>query len=277
MITGNIFSDILSIRVPSVLISTRAEAGNPAFSVEFVADGCIPFPQVVIWCAGVGRVIPAAGTQDKPNTYVAAVPEGFARDERLTLQIEGCRRANINEAEANDWIKKFVDVHIQYPVAEGICASSSGSQVRIYFGIHKHMHQPYYRAAEPEYWDGAIEEIFGTRHGAYTDYVADAVERYVGGHLPHAGLSTSWSGSLIEQLSRCARMGRCGGRFEDWTARLRKVAKLCTTLGNPRVDFSAFGFFHPLLPLIPHRDIVRSIRHHREIVRATFGTDRTFG
>jgi hypothetical protein len=44
-----------------------------------------------------------------------------------------------------------------------------------------------------------------------------------------------------------------------------------TELGNPRLDFTAFGYFHPLMPLLPHRDIVRSIQQHREIVRDALG------
>ncbi|MFO1371205.1 MAG: hypothetical protein U1F42_02030 [Candidatus Competibacteraceae bacterium] len=69
------------------------------------------------------------------------------------------------------------------------------------------------------------------------------MRQYVGGGLPHAGLSTSWSGSLIEQLDRCAIDGLCGGRFGGWNNELRAVAQEKTVLGHPRVDFVAFGFF----------------------------------
>lgn len=46
-----------------------------------------------------------------------------------------------------------------------------------------------------------------------------------------------------------------------------------TAPGHPRLAFSAFGFFHPLMPLIPHRDLVRQIRWHREIIRRAFGVE----
>jgi hypothetical protein len=90
------------------------------------------------------------------------------------------------------------------------------------------------------------------------------------GALPHAGLSTSWSGSLLEQLERARREGLCGGRFGNWSERLRQVARHRTEQGNPRLDFSAFGYFHPLMPLLPQRDIVRSIQWHRKVVRDLF-------
>ncbi|MFO1112891.1 MAG: hypothetical protein U1E35_03130 [Rhodospirillales bacterium] len=65
------------------------------------------------------------------------------------------------------------------------------SRVRLYFGIHKHMHQPYYNTTDWNYWDGEKDGIFGLRGGNYTDFVPAAVRQYIGGGLPHAGLSTS--------------------------------------------------------------------------------------
>ena len=46
-----------------------------------------------------------------------------------------------------------------------------------------------------------------------------------------------------------------------------------TALGNPRIAFSAFGFFHPLMPLIPPRDIVRQIAWHRDLIQRAFGVE----
>ena len=265
------FDEILSVQVPAAVVSAEPHGTNPAFSVEFVANGSIPFAQVVIWCDGQCHVVSAVRREDKLNAYSASVPAGLTRSDQLTLQVEGCRCPDIREAAAADWIKRFVDVAVQHPVIESVRAQSG--EARIYFGIHKHMHQPYYRAAQPEYWDGEIDGIFGTRRGAYADFVADAVDRYVGGRLPHAGLSASFSGTLVEQLDRCAAEGRCGGQFENWSARLSETWKKRTSLGNPRIDFTAFGLFHPLFPLIPHRDIVRSIRTHRELLRASLGVE----
>lgn len=145
--------------------------------------------------------------------------------------------------------------------------------MKLYFGIHKHMHQPYYRAAETSYWDGEKDSIFGSRCGNYTVFLSDAINRYLDGNLEHAGISTSWSGTLIEQLHRCAREHLCNGCFNNWTESLRKTVEHRTTFDNRRLSFSAFGFYHPLMPLIPQRDIVRQITMHREIIADSFSTD----
>jgi len=147
------------------------------------------------------------------------------------------------------------------------------NQPVIYFGIHKHMHQPYYNSTDPDEWDGEKEDIFGQRHGPYSHFIPTAVRQYINGGLAHAGLSTSWSGSLIEQLNRCADKGQCGGRFQQWHQALRELAQTKTAFGNPRVDFTALGFFHPLMPLIPARDIIGQIEWHRKIIRDTFGIE----
>jgi hypothetical protein len=145
--------------------------------------------------------------------------------------------------------------------------------MKIYYSIHKHMHQPYYRAADPMHWDGETDEIFGSRHGPYTHFIPSAIRQYIDGGLPCAGLSTSWSGTLIEQLNRAQRDGLCGGAFAHWADGLKAVAKEKTAGGHPRVDFVAFGYFHPLMPLIPHRNIVKHVQRHRRLVKETFGVD----
>ncbi len=150
-------------------------------------------------------------------------------------------------------------------------ARTTAGEVKVYFGIHKHMHQPYYNTTDPDYWDGEKDQIFGSRGGNYTNFLPAAVHQYGQSQMPHAGLSTSWSGSLIEQLNRCARDGLCGGRFADWNGGLRALADVRTTLGHPRCDFTAFGFFHPLMALIPHRNMVKQILWHRAIIERTFG------
>ena len=176
---------------------------------------------------------------------------------------------------------KAAAVPISTPTTERAATSASkpvsrvegGDQPRLYFGIHKHMHQPYYRADDPDYWDGEKDEIFGSRGGPYVDFVAAAIDQYAAAGLPHGGLSCSWSGSLIEQLDRCAEKGHCGGRFADWTRELRRVSGLRTERGNPRLELTAFGFYHPLMPLIPARDVVRQIELHRALTPRAFGAE----
>ncbi len=272
------FTRFTQINCPET-IRCGPDGEHEAFEVGFTADGEIPFPQVILHAPG--RVLLLKGEairshQTAPGTwhYATRVPAGKLTGEGVAIQIEGCRQADIGLAGGDDWIKIFRDIRlIRPPRPAAICCTqgSGGAEVKLYFGIHKHMHQPYYNTTDRNYWDGEKDQIFGSRGGNYTDFIPAAVRQYVDGGLPHAGLSTSWSGSLIEQLDRCGDEGLCGGRFAGWNSALRQLAGATTHLGNPRIAFSAFGFFHPLMPLIPHQDIVRQIYWHRDLIQRAFG------
>jgi hypothetical protein len=304
-----VFTKILSTDCPSTL--EVGDAGvYPGFQIRFSADGEIPFPQVILRASGRESLlnsdsIQAAAASPQRWDYLVEVPGvevpgGHGSADRLEVQIEGCRRAEIDQAGGGDWIKVFRTIKLESSAVvptvavdsttaehagktgdEGHSAGparvqpavAGDAEVKLYFGIHKHMHQPYYDTTNPDAWDGEKDAIFGSRGGNYTDFVPAAVRQYRDGGLAHAGLSTSWSGTLIEQLERCAELGRCGGRFGHWNAALRAMADVKTVLGNPHVSFSGFGFYHPLMPLIPHRDIVRNIERHRALIRQVFDAE----
>ncbi len=273
-----VFNRLVSIDAPDSL-TCEATGKNPAFQLTFTADGEIPFPQVIIHSQSgqrllKGEEITESAAATGGSAYTVEVPAGLAGPGELRLQVEGCKKADIAQAGGDDWVKDFRTVKLA-PGAKPAPRVSvgGGAPVKLYFGIHKHMHQPYYNTTDRNYWDGEKDGIFGSRGGNYTDFVPAAVRQYIGGGLAHGGLSTSWSGSLIEQLDRCARDGLCGGRFGGWNNTLASMANEKTSLGHSRIDFTAFGFFHPLMPLIPHRNIVKQIRWHRDIIRSAFGTE----
>lgn len=270
----DVFSNILTITCPESL-QCDDSGKNPAFSITFQANGEIPFPQIILHGQASrlinGDAIRLTVISDKGYTYQAEIPAGQLSSGQICIQIEGCRTADLNKAQGNDWIKKFKNITLleapkpapKITVAEG---------VKVHFGIHKHMHQPYYRAADTNYWDAEKTDIFSSRTGNYTGFVPHAVQQYNAADMPHAGLSTSWSGSLIEQLDRIEKEQLCGG-FGNWKSALRDIAKVKTVMGHPRMAFSAFGFYHPLMALIPQRNIVRQINMHREIIRNTFDVE----
>jgi len=291
---SNPFSRFIRIHLPES-VACDPSGKNPPFEITILADGWIPFPQIILYAQDRQHLIKermiAASDPDSDGrvTYVASVPAGLVGSGEISVQVEGCRKADLRAAGDGDWIKEHRQVRVRPSAAAGEPVAATpvkpkpvapratlkpgafGPEPKVYFGIHKHMHQPYYQATDRNYWDGEKEEIFGSRAGPYTEFIPAAVRQYIDGGLPHAGLSTSWSGTLIEQLHRCARDGLCGGRFGDWTRGLREIATEKTGLGNPRVDFTAFGFFHPLMALTPGRNIVEQIAQHREIVRESFG------
>ncbi|MBK8174139.1 MAG: glycosyl hydrolase family 57 [Rhodospirillales bacterium] len=274
-----IFSRISDVDLPVGLVC-EPSGRNPAFEVAFTADGDVPFPQVILRAQGREYLIngdairSAPATTEESRTYLADIPSNLFGPGEIEIQVEGCLKSDIRWAGGGDWVKAFCRLRIEgAPRPARASAGPDASQVKLHFGIHKHMHQPYYNTTDPNYWDGEKDGIFGSRGGNYTDFVPAAVWQYANGDLGHAGLSTSWSGSLIEQLDRCARDGLCGGRFSGWNNALRGLADARTELGNPRCDFTAFGFFHPLMALIPARNIVRQIEWHRRCIRDAFDID----
>lgn len=253
---------------------------NKGFTVIMTANGEVPYAQLIVrqndgweWIVKDQQV-----TDEGSGRYCFQVPTQAYHAGMAYLQIEGCRVADISTASPADWIKLHREIQILSATAPArqttpTITLGDSNQPVIYFGIHKHMHQPYYNATEVDYWDGEKEGIFGQRGGPYTHFIPAAVRQYIDGGLPHAGLSTSWSGSLIEQLHRCNETGRGYGAFSGWHHSLREMAQTKTALGNSRLDFTAFGFFHPLMSLIPARDIVGQIEWHRQIIRDTFDTE----
>jgi hypothetical protein len=272
-----IFTSIKNIELPKT-----AKPGE-GFTVVMVANGEVPFPQLILrhadgwqWIVKEQRV-----TYQGKGRYQFHVPPEAYHAGTAYLQIEGCRLADISAASPADWIVVHRDLPIvgMEPIEQPVpfptptITIGESQQPVIYFGIHKHMHQPYYNATDTDAWDGDKDGIFGQRAGAYSRFIPAAVRQYLEGGLAHAGLSTSWSGSLIEQLHRCAETGRGQGAFGQWHHELRHIAKAKTALDNPRIDFTAFGFFHPLMALIPGRDIIGQIEWHRGLIRDTFDVD----
>ncbi|TVR96408.1 MAG: glycosyl hydrolase family 57 [Rhodospirillales bacterium] len=278
-----VFSRIVAIDLPEGL-TCDANGRNPPFEVGFTTDGEVPFPQVILHVQGRQHLVNdeaidlAEPTAAGEHRFIASVPADLFGPGEIRVQVEGCRVADYRGAGGGDWIKGFATLKVvgpPRPVPRRAPAPAGGdaAEVKVYFGIHKHMHQPYYNTTDPNYWDGEKDGIFGSRGGPYTHFIPAAVRQYADGGLPHGGLSTSWSGTLIEQLNRCATEGLCGGRFSGWNEALREIARENTALGHPRTDFVAFGFFHPLMPLIPPRNIVKQVEWHRRIVREAFGIE----
>lgn len=269
----NTFTTITRINTPAGLKTDEQTQRCTTFEISFEADGKIPFPQLIIRGNGQELLFPPEQLKaNKARTkYTAKIKDKQLPAGDYQIQAEGCKKEDISQSGGDDWIKEFANFTIARTTPPKIRVSQDSTGVKVYYGIHKHMHQPYYDAADTNYWDGEKDEIFGCRTGAYTHYIPAAIRQYIDGGLPHGGLSTSWSGTLIEQLDRCERDGLCGGAFTNWKDQLRSLAQETTSLGHPRICFSAFGHFHPLMALIPSRNIVKHITMHRDCIQNTFG------
>ncbi len=273
-----VFTTIIQVDAPTQ-VSSRSPDGAPPVSIAFTADGVIPFPQVIVRGAdGREEKVFSGSAIERKNdaTYHLTIPANAFPPGRYQLQVEGCKKTDISQAGADDWVKVFVPMEILAPPTPALQPKSAPSigagAAKLYFCVHKHMHQPYYRAADPDFWDGGNDDIFASRAGAYRHFIKNAVAQYQ--EAPYAGLSMSWSGSLVEQLDMASSRGLAHGAFGgDWKAEVKEAARMKTVTGTSRAEFSGFGFYHPLMPLIPERDIIRQILCHRDMVRREFGVE----
>ncbi len=135
-------------------------------------------------------------------------------------------------------------------------------------GFLWHMHQPIYYPGTPvtnsnQYFGFSVTDVHNQRFGPYTNWPLDAVN--AGSFLPHFGAQVSFSGSLIENLNTLQGAGTNGGMWNGWQGGYRAGASSGTTLSNPRLDMVAFGYHHPLMPLLSRRDIAMQIRLHKHV------------
>ncbi len=145
----------------------------------------------------------------------------------------------------------------------------------IHIGYLWHMHQPiYYPYESPIDTDNAgrfsfsVVDVHNQRFGPYTTWPYDAVN--YGSGLAHLGAQVSFTGSLIENLNNLEAAGVNGGMWNNWDWGYDQGISLTTTLGHPRLDLVAFGYHHPLMPLLDERDIRMQIKLHKHIYGQTW-------
>ncbi|MDD5581921.1 MAG: T9SS type A sorting domain-containing protein [Candidatus Marinimicrobia bacterium] len=146
----------------------------------------------------------------------------------------------------------------------------------IYIAFHWHMHQPIYWPYETvietdqnHRYDYSVVDIHNQRTGPYTAWPMDAIQKAIDAGLPHGGAHISFSGSLIENLNALEQAGN--ENFVGWKNSWNAFSSKTTSLGNQRIEFTAFGYHHPLMGLIPQEDIVRQIEAHRNSVQQELG------
>lgn len=145
---------------------------------------------------------------------------------------------------------------------------SAGTPQPIQIGFLWHMHQPIYvpylsPLDADSFFSFSVPDIHNQRFGPYTDWPSNAIN--AGDHLSFLGAQVSFSGSLIENLNSLEAAGVNGGMWNNWEADYRNQQTNLSALGNRRLEMVAFGYHHPLMPLIGTRDIRMQLRLHRLI------------
>ncbi len=144
-----------------------------------------------------------------------------------------------------------------------------------------HMHQPvYYPYETPVQTDAAgrfsysVVDIHNQRFGPYTTWPRDAIQ--AGLALPHLGAQVSFTGSLIENLNALRAAGVNGGMWNNWDSGYDQSMSWLTSLGNRRLENVAFGYHHPLMPLLDEADARMQIRLHKHIYAQTWAGGATY-
>ncbi len=156
-----------------------------------------------------------------------------------------------------------------------LLATVAGAYEPIHISFLWHMHQPiYYPYETPIETDAAgrygfsVVDVHNQRHGPYTSWPADAIG--AGLSLPHLGAQVSFSGSLIENLDALEAAGVGGGMWTNWPSAYAAARAWQTSLGNARLELVAFGYHHPLMPLLDEPDLRMQIRLHRYVFEQTW-------
>jgi len=163
----------------------------------------------------------------------------------------------------------------------GAAKSAAVAQPKTQFGFLWHMHQPIYYPYESiiatqnnNRYTFNVIDVHNQRFGPYTTWPRDAVQSAAG--LPHAGAQVSITGSLIENLNVLQAAGINGGMWSNWKNGYNNGITLNTLLAKPRLDLVAFGYFHPLMPLLDTQDIRMQIRLHKHIYAQTWTNRPTY-
>lgn len=106
--SSRIFSKITSLKVPAILTDT--EGVHPPFNVEFKADGRIPFPQIIFYLRDREPFILNGDNVSLQSpgrwvTYSASLPAGVLGHGFIKIQVQGCRKTDIENALKDDWIE----------------------------------------------------------------------------------------------------------------------------------------------------------------------------
>ena len=161
----------------------------------------------------------------------------------------------------------------------GVGSAAAYQPIRV--GFLWHMHQPIYYPYESiiatdanHRFSYSVTDIHNQRFGPYTTWPRDAVQAGLG--LPHLGAQVSFTGSLIENLNNLEAAGVNGGMWNNWDSGYDQGISLTTSLGHPRLDMVAFGYHHPLMPLLDEQDIRMQIKLHKHVYGQTWNGGPTY-
>lgn len=178
-----------------------------------------------------------------------------------------------------------------------LCGSTSpSSDGNVHISYHWHMEQPIYWPAPipntpytyQKAWDSIqlqgqqgghpqsdLVSIFGDpdRVQGYQYQMKTAIDSC--SDLPDMGAQVSFSGELIENLNSLAQAGGQLGYTLNWNATYALERQKLTSGSKTRMDFVAFGYHHPLGPLVDKNALQMELMIHRAQYANIWGSSPT--
>ena len=152
---------------------------------------------------------------------------------------------------------------------------------KVYIAYLWHMHQPIYYPGETiietqnnAHYGFSVTQVLTDRTGPYTNWPKDAVQQGINAGFTNFGSQVSFSGTLIDNLNT---LEGAGYGFNNWKSNWDYIKTQTTGLGNPRIDMVAFGYYHPLMPLIHYKDLRKQIQLHKTAFAANFDGEYSKG
>jgi len=120
-----VFSKIISVGLPKHPLIGKG------FSVTMLTDGEVPFPQMIVrQDEGSEHIIKDQFVSKKgKNRYRFQVPAELYQAGKIYLQIEGCKVAELETAQVDDWIKVYREIVVKEPASKKNTPSSKTTKI----------------------------------------------------------------------------------------------------------------------------------------------------
>ncbi|MHB2020491.1 MAG: hypothetical protein ACYCW6_26445 [Candidatus Xenobia bacterium] len=150
---------------------------------------------------------------------------------------------------------------------------------KIYVAVLFHDHQPVYRPGVNAADTPEIQQtVLGSGDADNRRDIYTKAEAYPIWSMPardaHFGTQVSFTGALMQNLNELSARGQWPGN--NWNQTYHDVhTQNQTALGNPRLDFVNFPYYHPLMGAIAtghdDKDLELQLRMHQVAVKDMFG------
>lgn len=109
---SGVFTEISKVTMPEDIQFDTDKGKSQKFTISFISNGTIPFPQVIIRVNGTEHIFNSNKITSENNVYTVQIPDGELAPGTHSIQIEGCRKTDWQHSSGEDWIKWFGQIRV---------------------------------------------------------------------------------------------------------------------------------------------------------------------